>query len=93
MFTVSFVPLKDPVARKKYQKRWFQRRRLELIQLLGGKCTECDETDPKNLEIHDVKRVNSRSRPLGAYFNPEGKELKCIDHHKHTESWRRKRKR
>jgi len=92
------MPYKDRQKRleyaRKYGKERYQRMRRELIQKLGGRCSvpACEATE--NLEVHHIEPYRKRSRPnSSSYFDPLGKELRCQEHHSHTESWRRKRKR
>lgn len=88
------MPYKDKEKRREYQARWYQEKRANLIKLLGGKCSvpACEATE--NLEVHHIEPYSKRSRPnSSSYFDPLGKELRCPEHHSHTDSWRRKRKR
>lgn len=78
------MPFKDPQRKKQYDHDRYQRLRMELINALGGVCVEedCDESNPKNLEVHHIIPFLKRSRPNSKeYFNPVGKELRCKVHH------------
>lgn len=95
------MPYKDKKNRKRHDREYYKQRRLALIKALGGRCVailpdgmQCTETDTDQLEVHHILPFLKRSRPNSKeYFNPKGKELRCKNHHKHTESWRRKRRR
>jgi hypothetical protein len=77
---------------KKYDHDRYQRMRNAQVEALGGKCVVCGTTE--NLEVHDIVPVLSRSRTRAkAFFTTVGKELRCKEHHKHTEGWRNRRKR
>jgi len=92
------VPYAKKEDKKRYDWERYQRRRQELIEKLGGVCQAivkggeiCGST--VGLEIHHVIPYKKRSRPNSKdYFNPKGKELRCEEHHQHTESWRKRGK-
>jgi len=81
-------PYKDPERQRIYKLMWYAMRRTELINALGARCVVCRRT--WGLEVHHIKPYGRRSRPNSRqYFSPKGKELRCLEHHSHTESWRR----
>jgi len=85
------MPYKNKQDKKAHNKRYWRRKYAELKQALGNKCIVCGTTN--NLEVHHLNPVNSRSRNKKNCFNPEGKVLRCKEHHSHTETWRGKRRR
>lgn len=72
--------------KKKYDRERYQKLRMALIKALGGKCVEedCEENNPKKLQIHHIIPFIQRSRPNSKeYFKPKGKELRCEKHHRY----------
>lgn len=84
--------------KQRYDRERYQRLRQGLIEKLGGVCQVilkggkiCGST--AGLEIHHITPYKKRSRPNSkSYFDSKGKELRCGEHHRHTESWRKRGK-
>ena len=77
----------------KKKKIWQQK--LEIIRLLGGKCTKCDEVDIRVLDINHIDRSKKIRPEKGRYTwsfrlkewkdNMSNIELLCANcHRKHT---------
>jgi len=90
------MPYAKRADKQAYDARRYRALRQKLIDALGGQCQYVDEsgvqcTETENLEFHHLKPYGKQSRPNSkAYFRPEGKELRCGPHHKHTDSWRKR---
>lgn len=87
------MPFKNKVDKQRWSREYYQRKRRELIDKLGSKCVECGEDDLTRLEAHHIVPICRRSRPFKEAMDPKGKELRCTVDHKHTEGYRRRRKR
>lgn len=55
------------VKQKHEYRDWYRQKRQELIELFGGKCEECPETDPKKLQFAHKKRDEKTGRGRGSY--------------------------
>lgn len=84
------MPYKNPKDKKRHDRLRYQLMRETLLIELGYSCVICGTTE--NLEIHHIKRYGQRSRPNSKeYFAPEGKELRCSEHHACTKNWRNRK--
>jgi hypothetical protein len=69
---------------REYNASYFAGYRKATIDHLGGKCVDCDETDPYKLEIHHVNGLERKARHLSDWKNLAELELKCKTHHNHN---------
>lgn len=58
-----------------------RRIRLELIELLGGKCTECDWSDPRALQVDHVNGGGSQERRNGITTTTRSFVARVLAHH------------
>lgn len=70
-----------------FNKGYFQGYRKATIDHLGSKCSQCDERDPYQLEIHHKKDLERKARTLKDLQSLKDLELRCFKHHKN--SWRK----
>jgi hypothetical protein len=94
------MPYKDPQKRKSYQTKWQkanpiklamyargfkQKVRLEIINLLGGKCVKCGFEDVRALQVDHIKSVGQKNRFRQQYLkqdivkNPNLYQLLCAN--------------
>jgi 5-methylcytosine-specific restriction endonuclease McrA len=82
------MPFKDKRKHKEWCKNWYRKKRLALVQLLGGKCAVCGSSS--NLELHHIKPIENKSRPNNSkVWDASNIELLCSLHHSHTDSYHR----
>lgn len=70
-----------------YNKGYYQGYRKATIDHLGSKCSQCDEKNPYQLEIHHRNDLHSKARDLSDLQKLEELELRCFKHH--NNSWRK----
>jgi hypothetical protein len=81
----------------KEQRQWYDKGyhagyRHATIDHLGGKCADCDETDPYKLDIHHKHGLVRNSRRLTDWKDLSKLEVKCLAHHPDTTDFRRRRR-
>lgn len=64
-----------------FNKGYYQGYRKATIDHLGGKCSQCDETNPYQLEIHHKNDLERKARNLKDLQNIAELELRCKKHH------------
>jgi len=93
------MPIKDEEERRTYQREWKRREaekiRKKAIEILGGKCIECGETDWIVLEIDHIEPlmrinrihklhsgINLARRIVNGTYSKENYQLLCANDHK-----------
>jgi hypothetical protein len=73
-----------------HQTHYYHRERLKIIMALGCKCSDCEERNPDNLQIHHTNPIRRSNRPSSFRIKDwkialEAGELqlRCKDHHTH----------
>ena len=63
--TVMSMPYKDKEKNRKVQREWKRKQReknrIKVIEMLGGKCAQCGETDVIVLEIDHINPLNKKN--------------------------------
>lgn len=56
------------IYQKGFQAVWKAKRRLKVIELLGGKCSKCEEADPEKLQFDCVSRSPENHVNLSTFW-------------------------
>ena len=66
--------------RQEYNRQYVQKRRLDLIKKLGGKCVSCGQTRSNLLVFHHKRKVPKNKHKSGCWwftYDPDKIELLC----------------
>ena len=80
----------NKTERRKYNHDRYEKLREEQLTALGHKCIECPENRSDFVIVHHKVPIHKRSRTRAkSYFckDPNLVEIRCLLHHKDTESY------